>query len=232
LTPEFEDSSTTQPLTSSVRIDGTQQAVLFDSYSYLSGKRLGHYQQGCFPLSLTFTYLVGEDSSLYYPFNGIQTNSSQPTFFWGGLLPAKALPVDKFHLQVDRRLDFTNPIIDDSNLISDSFMPCTTLFKIDSVYYWHVRWYDGVSWSEFSNTFAVYIGGNCCIGNRGDVNGDGKNANILDLTYIVDFIFRGGPCMGCPEEADISGDGNFNILDLTELVNFIFRSGTAPGPCF
>jgi len=32
----------------------------------------------------------------------------------------------------------------------------------------------------------------CCVGSRGDLNGDGVDANILDLTNIIDIIFRGG----------------------------------------
>ncbi|MEE8405254.1 MAG: SBBP repeat-containing protein [candidate division Zixibacteria bacterium] len=73
----------------------------------------------------------------------------------------------------------------------------------------------------------------CCVGNRGDLNGDGDNANILDLTFLVDYIFRGSGVPGsCPEESDVNGDGDSaNILDLTYLVDFIFRGGPAPGPC-
>jgi len=71
-----------------------------------------------------------------------------------------------------------------------------------------------------------------CVGNRGDANGDGADHNILDLTYIVDFIFRGGPASPCPVEADINSDGTpHNILDLTYLVDYIFRGGPLPGPC-
>ncbi|MCH7948839.1 MAG: SBBP repeat-containing protein, partial [candidate division Zixibacteria bacterium] len=73
---------------------------------------------------------------------------------------------------------------------------------------------------------------NCCDGNRGDLNGDGDDANILDLTFAVDRIFRGGAASDCPEEADINADGTpHNILDLTFLVDRIFRGGPAPGPC-
>jgi len=72
----------------------------------------------------------------------------------------------------------------------------------------------------------------CCQGNRGDVNFDGTNTNILDLTYMVDFIFRGGPRPRCPEEADCNSDGTGgNILDLTFLVDRIFRGGPPAGPC-
>jgi len=73
----------------------------------------------------------------------------------------------------------------------------------------------------------------CCLGNRGDANFDGNpNANILDLNYLVNRIFRNGPAAACAEEADCNSDGNSgNILDLNYLVNRIFRNGPAPGPC-
>lgn len=74
---------------------------------------------------------------------------------------------------------------------------------------------------------------NCCDGIRGDYNGDGEDANILDLTFVVDYIFRGSGISGyCPTESDINSDGaSSNILDLTFLVDWIFRAGPAPGPC-
>ena len=72
----------------------------------------------------------------------------------------------------------------------------------------------------------------CCIVNRGDANNDGNDANILDLTFLVNRIFRFGPAPACYREADVNSDGNSgNILDLNFLVNRIFRFGPAPGPC-
>jgi len=72
----------------------------------------------------------------------------------------------------------------------------------------------------------------CCVGIRGNLNGDANDANILDLTFAVDRIFRGGPPAACPEEADVNSDtGILNILDLTFLVDRIFRGGPAPGGC-
>ena len=73
----------------------------------------------------------------------------------------------------------------------------------------------------------------CCDGVRGDVNDDGTDANILDLTFLVDRIFRSGPPAICTEEADVNSDGtSSNILDLTFLVDRIFRGGLAPGACY
>jgi len=74
----------------------------------------------------------------------------------------------------------------------------------------------------------------CCDGIRGDANGDGIDANILDLTFVVDYIFRSsgnaGTCLG---ESDANGDGSIgpNILDLTFLVDRTFRGGPLPGAC-
>jgi len=68
----------------------------------------------------------------------------------------------------------------------------------------------------------------CCTGTAGNVDSDSlDNVNILDLTFVVDFIFRGGGAPLCPREGDVNGDGNeeTNILDLTALVDFIFRGG-------
>ena len=73
----------------------------------------------------------------------------------------------------------------------------------------------------------------CCFGSRGDINGDGDDLNILDLTFTIDFIFRGSADPGdCPEEADLNSDGaGPNILDLTFAVDFIFRGGDVAGSC-
>jgi glucose/arabinose dehydrogenase len=73
----------------------------------------------------------------------------------------------------------------------------------------------------------------CCEGIRGDLNSDSTEANILDLNFLVNFIFRGSGDPGqCPEESDVDGDGNAaNILDLNYMVNRIFRGGPDPQAC-
>ena len=73
----------------------------------------------------------------------------------------------------------------------------------------------------------------CCEGIRGDVNGDSKDGNILDLTFLVDFIFRGSGNPGpCPQESDVNSDSSVaNILDLTYMVDRIFRGGNALPIC-
>ncbi len=79
----------------------------------------------------------------------------------------------------------------------------------------------------------VFTGCGCCVGKHGDVNGDGSDANVVDLTFIIDRLFRGGVAASCALEADANGDGTpSNILDLTFLIDRIFRGGPAPGTCY
>ena len=73
----------------------------------------------------------------------------------------------------------------------------------------------------------------CCAGQTGDIDASGNPfSDILDLTYLVNRIFRGGPVAPCFGEADVNQDGAAsNILDLTYVVNYIFRGGAAPPAC-
>ena len=72
----------------------------------------------------------------------------------------------------------------------------------------------------------------CCSGLRGNCNNDATNVSILDLTYMVDDIFRGGAASACPQEADLNADGVPSaILDLTYIIDFIFRGGNDPVSC-
>jgi hypothetical protein len=72
----------------------------------------------------------------------------------------------------------------------------------------------------------------CCIGTRGDVNLDGTDANVVDLNYLVNYIFRNGPISPCATESDVNASGGIaNIVDLNYIVNYIFRSGPLPLGC-
>ncbi len=82
-------------------------------------------------------------------------------------------------------------------------------------------------WQEFG-------GGGCCIGIRGNVDGDhGDQVNVADLTYLVDYLFRGGPPPPCTEEGNVNGDPGeqINVADLTYLVDYLFRGGPPPPAC-
>ncbi|MFQ5498718.1 MAG: S8 family serine peptidase [Candidatus Zixiibacteriota bacterium] len=62
----------------------------------------------------------------------------------------------------------------------------------------------------------------------GDVDGSGSGPDIVDMTYLVDYLFGGGPPPPHMAMADVNGDGSLDILDLTFLVDFLFGTGLPP----
>ncbi len=79
---------------------------------------------------------------------------------------------------------------------------------------------------------------NCCL-NRGNADGvisGGIPVNVADLTFLVNYIFKGGIESPCLEEGNVDGmDGGggllINVADLTYLVNYVFKGGNAPPSC-
>jgi PKD repeat protein len=73
----------------------------------------------------------------------------------------------------------------------------------------------------------------CCIGIRGNVDNDPNNlVNVSDVTALIAFLFDDGPMPECPEEADVSADGNINVQDLTFLISYLFDDGPPPPSCY
>ncbi|MFH1374377.1 MAG: dockerin type I domain-containing protein [bacterium] len=64
----------------------------------------------------------------------------------------------------------------------------------------------------------------------GDVDRNGA-IDVGDLTYLVAYLFQGGPAPPCPEEGDVDGSGGIDVGDLTYLVAYLFLGGPAPPPC-
>ncbi|MEE8404569.1 MAG: S8 family serine peptidase [candidate division Zixibacteria bacterium] len=74
----------------------------------------------------------------------------------------------------------------------------------------------------------------CCQELTGDINNDlSLYPTILDLTYLVDFIFRGGPAPVCKQESNLNGSTTPDptITDLVYVVDVIFRGGADPIAC-
>ncbi len=77
--------------------------------------------------------------------------------------------------------------------------------------------------------YRVHVPHLCCV-TRGDATHDGA-VIVSDLTFLVNYLFKGGPAPICPSEADTNGDGKVIVSDLTYLVNYLFKGGPAPVPC-
>ncbi len=76
-------------------------------------------------------------------------------------------------------------------------------------------------WQEFTSGSS-----NCC-----NVAGDANNdvlVNLLDITFLINYLYNNGTSPVCMYEADNNGNCQVNLLDITNLINFLYKSGTAP----
>jgi hypothetical protein len=67
----------------------------------------------------------------------------------------------------------------------------------------------------------------------GDANNDGV-ADIGDVVFIINFLFRYGESVCVVESWDVNGDGGSNcepdVGDVTYLLMWLYRGGDPPGP--
>ncbi len=68
----------------------------------------------------------------------------------------------------------------------------------------------------------------CKGGLRGDANGSG-GINILDATYLLAYLYKGGSAPPTTRSGDADSSGVLNILDVTFLISYLYKSGPPPG---
>ena len=76
-------------------------------------------------------------------------------------------------------------------------------------------------WQDFGTS-----GQGCC-----NLAGDASNndaVNILDVTYVINYLYKGGPPPVCNDEGDANGNNSINILDVTHLINYLYKGGPPP----
>nr|MBN2278873.1 VCBS repeat-containing protein [candidate division Zixibacteria bacterium] len=69
--------------------------------------------------------------------------------------------------------------------------------------------------------------GDACEFVCGDADGGGS-VNLLDVAFIINYLYRGGSAPEPVQAADADGGGTVNILDATFLINYLYRAGPAP----
>lgn len=104
---------------------------------------------------------------------------------------------------------------------------------LDTCYYPPAMWFSFVDTQAHGyvpvfkkRTFVV---ANCGY-SSGDPNYDGIT-NIVDVVYLVNYIFRSGapPCV--EKSGDVSCDDEVTVVDIVYLIGYLFRGGPPPGYC-
>ena len=52
--------------------------------------------------------------------------------------------------------------------------------------------------------------------------------NLLDATFVINYLYKDGPEPDPINVADCDGSGNINILDVSYLVNYLYKDGPEP----
>jgi hypothetical protein len=61
----------------------------------------------------------------------------------------------------------------------------------------------------------------------GDANGD-EAVNILDVVYLINFLYKGGPTPAPYKAGDVNNNGVVNLLDITYLIAYLYQGGPEP----
>ncbi len=80
-------------------------------------------------------------------------------------------------------------------------------------------------WAEIHTDFNP----DCC--NIPAHAGDADNNNIvnlLDVTFLINYLYKGGPEPVCYDRGDADAGGNINLLDITYLISYLYKGGPMP----
>ena len=66
-----------------------------------------------------------------------------------------------------------------------------------------------------------------CCADAGDSD-DNVIVNLLDITFIIDYLYKGGPPPACYYQSDANTNTVVNILDIAYLIAFLYQGGPVP----
>ncbi len=69
--------------------------------------------------------------------------------------------------------------------------------------------------------------GDVCDWICGDADGN-KEINLLDIIFMVNYKYKGGPAPEYEQSCDVDNSGAFNVLDIAAMINFKFKGGPEP----
>ncbi len=138
------------------------------------------------------------------------------------VIPPGSGPLGTLHLSFSPGIGDQFATLDTITIVDDDVEYSTTFTTEGSDYFY----------PQVDQGYLDIDGSGCCVGVRGNINGDTtEEPNISDMTYLVSFLFSGGPEPPCFEEGDVNADLSINISDMTYLVSYLFSGGPSPAMC-
>jgi hypothetical protein len=80
---------------------------------------------------------------------------------------------------------------------------------------------------QYAGNVDIFIGKLSFYFKCGDANRDTR-INLLDVSYIINSLYRGGRRPDPIQSADVNNDGRMNLLDVSYIISFLYRQGPAP----
>nr|MBN2276905.1 hypothetical protein [candidate division Zixibacteria bacterium] len=111
-------------------------------------------------------------------------------------------------------------VIDGPGTVSDGFWKYTPVE--DEIIDVTIRVTDECG-ESFDDSFHIAYTAFTC----GDADGN-NSINILDVTFLITYMYRNGPAPVPPQAGDANGNSAVNILDATYLISYLYKSGPAP----
>ncbi|MGH8014686.1 MAG: hypothetical protein ACREBV_00660, partial [Candidatus Zixiibacteriota bacterium] len=143
-----------------------------------------------------------------------------PTFDWTDATDPNPFDTLTYRLRIGQDSLFLTAT-NINNIPTSEYTPTSPL-EYNKRYWWRVTTYDNTGLtSPASNVQSFWIW------TLGDID-HSHSVNIVDLTFLVDRLFRGGPPPNPLFVGDLNGDCAVNILDLTYIVDRLFRGGPPP----
>lgn len=145
------------------------------------------------------------------------------TFWWSA--SSDPDPLDsvyyRLHISIDSNFLFDHEI----DSIWHTEYTLTDSLEFGTQYWWMVEAIDNTGMSILTwnkPDFKTWM--------LGDADGD-HTVNILDITFLIAYLYKGGQAPYPIVMGDINGDCLVNILDITFLISHLYKGGPAPCAC-
>ncbi len=160
------------------------------------------------------------DPRLLSPIQGDTVTTGLPTLRWA---TGWKNSDDRYRIEIASDSHFGTILY--SGVSDTTFVTLTSPDLGSGYYFWRAKGFkisSGDS-SDYAIPQIFYVNKFIC----GDANANGT-VNIIDVSYIINYLYRSGPAPIPPQSADVNSSGGTNIIDVSYLINFLYRSGPAP----